>query len=149
MTAPLFLHSSPVDAESTRRSAASCHKAAPLPSCGAGEREEAARRPLKGAQGKRGRVAGPGRTTHACSLPCSLLVFLTHAAASAGSLKTAVFDPCSMCLQQRKPSGCQKKGERRRRREWPVGPPGGHFFRPCPPQCPSAVAVSQRLYCAS
>ena len=92
---------------------------------------------------------GPGRTTHPCSLPCSLLVFLTHAAASAGSLKTAVFDPCSMCLQQRKPSGCQKKGERRRRREWPVGPPGGHFFRPCPPQSPSAVAVSQRLYCAS
>ena len=90
MTAPLFLHSSPVGVESTRRSVASCHKAAPLPSCGAGEREEAARRPLKGAQGKRGRVTGPGLTTHACSLPCSLLVFLTPAAASAWPLKTRI-----------------------------------------------------------
>ena len=148
MTAPLFLHSSPVDAESTRRSAASCHKAAPLPSCGAGEREEAAKRLLKRAQGKR---AGDWPRPNDSSLLAPLFpACFPH---TRRRQRLALEDNCVRSLFYVPPAAqaerLSKEGRTEEKKEWPIGPPGGHFFRPCPPQCPSAVAVSQRLYCAS
>ena len=116
-----------------------------LPSCGVGEREEAARRPLKGGAGEE-RAGGWPRPNDSCLLAPLFPACFPHTRCRQ---RLALEDSCVRSLFY-VPASAQaerlsKEGRTEEKKRMAGRPPGGPLF----PPVPSAVSVCSRSVAAT